>query len=155
MEQSLTRTLSAKLRLSVKKVIHKFRKTVRVDGNFRKILQVQLERENGKKPLTAYWGGISLARKRNTVLIDSPPVIWNGRNELVQRLLADSCEICGSQNEIEVHHIRALKDLERKGQKEKPRWVQIMAARQRKTLVVCRKCHNQIHAGKLTQKVTE
>ncbi|MFJ8257270.1 reverse transcriptase domain-containing protein [Peribacillus asahii] len=155
MEKSLTRTLSAKLRLSVKKVICKFRKTVMIDGKPRKILQVQLERENGKKPLTAYWGGISLAREKNAVLIDSPPVIWNGRTELVQRLLAESCEICGSQNDIEVHHIRALKDLERKGQKEKPRWVQIMAARQRKTLVVCHKCHNQIHAGKLTQKVAE
>nr|WP_245592326.1 hypothetical protein [Ectobacillus panaciterrae] len=54
-----------------------------------------------------------------------------------------------------MHHIRALKDLERKGQKEKPRWVQIMAAQQRKTLVVCPKCHNQIHAGKLTQKITD
>ncbi|WP_342666102.1 hypothetical protein [Ectobacillus panaciterrae] len=74
---------------------------------------------------------------------------------MVQRLLADSCEVCGSQNKIEVHHIRALKDLERKGQKEKPRWVQIMAAQQRKTLVVCPKCHNQIHAGKLTQKITD
>jgi len=155
MEQSLARTLSTKLRLSVKKALHKFRKTVRVDGKLRKVLQVQLEREDGKKPLTAHWGGISLARKKNAVLIDSPPTIWNGRNELVQRLLADSCEICGAQNKVEVHHIRALKDLERKGQKEKPRWVQIMAARQRKTLVVCRKCHNQIHAGKLTQKVTD
>ncbi|WP_028402386.1 group II intron reverse transcriptase/maturase [Ectobacillus panaciterrae] len=48
MEQSLARTLSTKLRLSVKKELHKFRKTLRVDGKLRKVLQVQLERENGK-----------------------------------------------------------------------------------------------------------
>ena len=41
-----------------------------------------------------------------------------------------------------------LRDLNVKGRREKPRWVQLMAARKRKTLVVCRTCHMDIHHGR-------
>ncbi|MGK7892712.1 MAG: maturase, partial [Xenococcus sp. (in: cyanobacteria)] len=74
------------------------------------------------------------------------------RNELIKRLLADECEICGTKGNIEVHHIRALKDLKVKGKKEKPLWMQIMSARRRKTLMVCSQCHDAIHAGKPIHK---
>jgi AI2M/AI1M-like HNH endonuclease len=50
--------------------------------------------------------------------------------------------------QIEVHHIRALKDLNTYDGREKPRWMKIMAARRRKTLVLCRTCHNDLHAGR-------
>ena len=56
--------------------------------------------------------------------------------------------MCGSTEDIHVHHIRALRDLTVKGQQEKPKRVQIMAARKRKTLVVCRTCHMDIHHGR-------
>ena len=56
--------------------------------------------------------------------------------------------MCDSTVDVEVHHIRALRDLNVKGQREKPKWVQIMAARKRKTLVVCRMCHVDIHHGR-------
>ncbi|HEY6408065.1 MAG TPA: hypothetical protein VIY29_11415, partial [Ktedonobacteraceae bacterium] len=69
------------------------------------------------------------------------------RNELIKRLLADTCELCGSKEQVEVHHIRKLADLNAKGRKEKPRWIQIMAARRRKTLITCRRCHENIHYG--------
>jgi hypothetical protein len=49
------------------------------------------------------------------------------------------------QHQIEVHHIRALKDLNPKGRKQPPEWVVRMASRRRKTLVVCRACHEGIH----------
>src|SRR4051812_43169171 len=69
-------------------------------------------------------GGISLARDLTpTVLNDAPPKIWSGsRSELVQRLLADTCELCGSPHQVEGHHIRALKDLNPKGRKQLPEW---------------------------------
>jgi len=66
-------------------------------------------------------------------------------------MLADACELCGSQEAVEVHHVRRLADLQRNGRSEKPRWVEVMAARRRKTLVVCLACHNDIHAGRLTR----
>jgi len=80
----------------------------------------------------------------------------SAHNELIARLLADECELCGSRQNIEVHHIRKLADLKVKGQREKPQWVQTMAARRRKTLVVCKDCHVNIHAGRPTrQRVQE
>ena len=41
--------------------------------------------------------------------------IFIGHNEIVQRLLADECELCGSKENVEVHHIRKLADLKIKG----------------------------------------
>ena len=69
------------------------------------------------------------------------------RNESSDRLLADECELCGSKEDIQVHHIRALRDLTVKGRKAKSPWAQVMAARRRKTLVVCRPCHLTVHGG--------
>jgi hypothetical protein len=59
-----------------------------------------------------------------------------------QRLLADTCELCGSTHQVEVHHIRALKDLNPKGPKQLPEWALRMASHRRKTLVAC---HEAIH----------
>ncbi len=56
------------------------------------------------------------------------------RSELLKRVLADHCELCGSKERVEVHHIRKLADLEKPGRKEKPVWMKQMAARRRKTL---------------------
>jgi hypothetical protein len=70
---------------------------------------------------------------------------------LLERLLANECELCGSDQQIEVHHLRALQDLRQPGRAEKPAWVKAMAARHRKTLVVCHECHvgpHGIHAGR-------
>ncbi len=146
METSLTKTLAAKLKLSVRKVYAKYHATLMVDHRPYKGLQVVIERE-GKKPLIAQWGGIPLQRRMDLPLHDRPYPYWDARTELVQRLLADTCELCGSHTDIEVHHIRALKDLKRYGRPEKPAWVQTMAARRRKTLVVCRSCHMDIQHG--------
>jgi hypothetical protein len=148
MERSLVATLAHKLRISVSKVYKRYETNAETPDGPRKVLQITVEREGGKKPLVAQWGGISLARKTKAVLNDQIAPVWGDRSELEKRLLADTCELCGSREHVEVHHIRALKDLHHKGQGERPRWVQIMAARRRKTLVTCRKCHNDIHAGR-------
>lgn len=139
MEQSLTKTLAHKLRRSVSKIYHKYRAILWVEGKPYKGLQVTLSRGANKKPLQTQWGGIPLKRKLDTVLNDTPPRIWNTRTELEERLLANSCELCGSHQKVEVHHIRALKDLTQPGRRQKPEWVKAMARRQRKTLVVCHK----------------
>ena len=51
---------------------------------------------------------------------------------------------------LEVHHIRKLADLNRPGRCTKPAWMHLMAMRRRKTLVLCRRCHENIHAGRAT-----
>jgi hypothetical protein len=154
MERSLTKTLARKYRITVPQVYRRYRAVLDTEHGPRRGLQVTLDRDDGRPPLVAQWGGISLARDTTPrPLNDDPPRIWNGRrSELVQRLPADTCELCGSTEKVEVHHIRALKDLNRKGRKQQPEWVMRMASRRRKTLVVCRACHEDIHAGRPTRK---
>jgi group II intron reverse transcriptase/maturase len=144
METSLTKTLASKLKLSVQQVYSRFRATIDTPNGPRTGLRTTVERE-GKRPLVAIWGGIKLIRDVKAPLNDDPPRIWSDRSELIDRLLANTCELCGSQEGIRVHHIRALRDLRKWGPKEPPEWVQKMAARQRKTLVVCHQCHHHIH----------
>ena len=146
MELSLAKTLANKHRSSVNKVFRKY--GARVDspiGSY-PVLQAVIPRDEGKAPLVARFG-LPLRRQAVTVLNDHPPIVWNQRVELVERLLADTCELCGSQVDVEVHHIRRLSNLRRIGRVERPDWVKLMAARQRKTLVVCRSCHHGIHTG--------
>jgi group II intron reverse transcriptase/maturase len=148
MESSVAKTLAYKLRISVEQVYRRFQTTIETDAGPCKVLQVEVNRGEEKRPLVARWGGITLARNTKAVLNDQPTHIWGPRTELEKRLLAEQCELCGSREDIEVHHIRALKDLRRKGQAERPTWVKVMAARRRKTLVVCHKCHTNVHAGR-------
>jgi hypothetical protein len=62
MERSLVATLAHKLRISISKVYHRYETTIETPDGPRKVLQVTVERQGGKKPLIARWGGISLAR---------------------------------------------------------------------------------------------
>lgn len=151
MQQSLAKTLATKLKLTVKQVHKKYETSWTTDGKTHKGLQVTVERE-GKKPLVANWGGIPLKRRLQAVINDQPPTLWTHRTELEKRLLADTCELCRSRDHVEVHHIRALKDLNQKGRREKPLWAKVMSARRRKTLVVCWSCHRDIHAGRTVKK---
>jgi hypothetical protein len=107
-------------------------------------------KREGKESLIARFGGIPLIRKEGAEIEDRPATVasHHSRSELIQRMLANECEICGSRENIQVHHIRKLADVDKPGRKQKPEWMKIMAARQRKTLVVCRKCHYDIHQGK-------
>jgi hypothetical protein len=75
-------------------------------------------------------------------------LIWNGRSEVVERLLSQKCALCGATDNIEVHHIRKLADIQPKGRKQRPEWMIKMSARKRKTLVVCRQCHEKIQYGR-------
>jgi hypothetical protein len=148
MKQSLTHTLAHKLRISVQAVCDRYQTTIRTAHSPRRVLQVEVGRGEGKAPLVAQWGDVSLARRENASLNDRPPRVWNTRSELLERLLADRCELCDSQVGIEVHHVRHLKDLQRRGRARRPAWVETMAARHRKTLVVCRGCHDEVHHGR-------
>ena len=147
MGTALLKTLACKHRSSVSKQRAKYQSTtVSTNGKTVPCLQVVVNRP-GKKPLVATWGGISLVHKRRAVIQDKPYQVYGGRTELIKRLTADTCELCGSRKNIEVHHIRKLSDLKTKGKAAPPAWVWIMAARKRKTLVVCRECHTAIHNG--------
>jgi hypothetical protein len=151
MERSLAKTLAAKHKTSVKAIYRKYKTVQVIDGKSYTCLQVNVPRE-GKRPLVATWGAIPLMWDIKATIDDQPHQRrWWGRSELEKRLLAQRCEVCGATrltDQMEVHHIRALKDLNKYTGREKPLWVQCMAARCRKTLVLCHTCHGDVHAGR-------
>jgi Type II intron maturase len=150
MERSLTKTLGHKYKISVNKVWNRYRATWLTAAGPRKGLQVTIRRGEGKRPLVARWGGISLARRTTKVILkDELPAIWRKPPaELVDRLRSGRCELCQAQTDVEAHHVRRLKDLTTGSRAEQPEWAKRMAARRRKTLIVCRNCHHSIHNGR-------
>jgi hypothetical protein len=147
-------TLPNKHRSSVSKMARTFKAAAGTPYGPRKCLEARVER-NGRKPLVARFGGIPLRRQKDAVISDRvlvPGVIRH--KELVTRLLADRCELCEDTDGISVHHVRRLADLHRPGQPQ-PAWIQQMARRRRKTLVVCRSCHDAIHAGQPAPQLTQ
>jgi hypothetical protein len=147
MRTSLLGTLANKHKTRIAPIYRRLRTEVKDRGRPQTALVVTRERGEGKKPLVATFGGISLAWKKDAILSDCPPVVYGGvRSEIVQRLLARKCEHCGSEDgPFEVHHVRRLADLDRPGRRERPLWIKRMASRRRKTLVVCDRCHQDIH----------
>jgi hypothetical protein len=148
METSLVKTLAHKLKVSVPKVYARFGTIHKTEHGTYQVLRYTVSRGPERKPLVAQWGGIPLRWRIDTALNDQLPPTWVPFTELEQRLLADQCELCGSRWNVQVHHVRALKDLRRQGRIPRPLWVMAMAARRRKTLVVCRRCHMDIHHGR-------
>jgi group II intron reverse transcriptase/maturase len=157
MEISLVKTLARKFKVTVAKVYRRYKGTLTVDGHTYKTLQVEVPTNNGSRCI--YWGAIPLkVVKPGFGPIDDHRYhegIRGLRSDLIQRLQADKCELCGSQERCEVHHIRKLSDLKQRwrGRKAKPEWAKRMIALRRKTLVVCHRCHTDIHAGKPIPKV--
>lgn len=156
MEVALVKTLANKFKTSAARIYRKYRGTRTVDGYTYKSLQVEVSTSKGTRSI--YWGAIPLkVVKPGTENINDSEYrekIRATTSDLIQRLQAGQCEICGSHENCQVHHIRKLADLRDrwKGRKDKPPWVKRMIAMRRKTLIVCHKCHVEIHAGRLTPK---
>ena len=148
MMTSLVKTIACKHKQTVTWVHRKYNKLSK-DGMRAIIVEIQ-NPHNPDKPLVAQFGNKPIRQNRTLPLPDSLNHLHHGRNELVRRLLADTCELCGSQEEIQIHHVRKLKDIRHKykGKAEPPNWVKFMMTRHRKTVVVCLPCHAAIHAGK-------
>ena len=146
MEVSLVKTLANKLKIHCTKVYKKFKSTQVVNGCTYKVLKATVI--NGTKIYSSYFGGVPLRRKTTFVKesIDDNIINTNNtksRSSLSTRLLNNVCELCGSTKDIEMHHIRALKDI----RKNKSLWAKKLSAMNRKTIAVCKECHNKIHNG--------
>ena len=148
-ELSLVKTLAKKYKTSCRKIYRRYSTSITIKEGTYKVLQVVVERDS-KKPLESHFGAVPLRWNKWVALDDdqSHSRIWSKRSELLERLLNQECELCGSTDKIEVHHIHKLSDLAKAGQSSRPEWMKIMAARRRKTLVVCQACHHSIHQGR-------
>lgn len=147
MTTAMLKTLAAKHKSTVQKMAGKHKCTLQTEKGPMRGFRVVVQRKD-KPPLIAEFGGIPLVTKsRVSEIVDGVTHIKVSRNDLLTRLLAEKCEMCGSTENIEVHHIRKLADLNKPGRKNKSAWAELMSAMRRKTLVVCRKCHHAIHNG--------
>jgi group II intron reverse transcriptase/maturase len=152
METSMLKTLANKHHSSVTKLARQYRARITTPTGELTCFQAVVDRGQGKRPLVARFGGFSIRRRKDAVLVDQrPPTAYTRGRELLKRLQADACELCGSTLRVEVHHLRKLADLKRRGRQEASGWIRLMAARKRKTLVICRACHEAIHAGRPTR----
>lgn len=140
MEYSMYKTYAGKYRTSKCKIIEKYKK----NGVF----SIPYTNKRGYTFRREFYNE-GFKRKKEAIynFNDTLPntyAITGGRNGLIDRLKARKCEYCGATEDLEMHHVRKLKEL-----KGKEDWEVKMIARKRKTLAVCKKCHQKIHAGKL------
>jgi len=149
LEVSLLKTLASKLRVSVTRVIKMYRVPDAEVVTYRKVIT-----RPGKEPLVATFGGVPLKKKPDGMGKGGfdPQAAWNKpankRSEAVMHLLFEACTLCGERGPVQMHHIRQLSDVDRPGRRPKQPWERIMAARRRKMLAVCARCHGHIHAGR-------
>lgn len=138
MEYSCLMTLARKHKTSIGKIITKYK-----DGKGR--WGVPYETKEGKKrlylPRTADCKGNPI---KDEISKNTKSHSYS-RTTFESRLQAKTCELCGASGDIpfEIHHVNKVKNL-----KGKSRWEQIMIAKKRKTLVVCQKCHREIHKSR-------
>ena len=151
----MLKTLAAKHRSTVTTMARTFKTVVDTPHGPHTCFQASVDRDS-RKPLVARFGGIPLRRQKRAVLQDQLPVpVTARRKELISRLRAGRCEWCEKRTTTaEVHHVRKLADLAKPGRPQ-PAWAQLMAKRRRKTLVVCRPCHDTVRARQPTATPTE
>ena len=149
-ETSMLKTLGAKHKSTVTKMAARHKAKIETPYGLRTCFEARFRRE-GKEDLVARFGGIPLQRDKNKVITDPAPVqVPAPRKELVHRLLASRCELCGHGTTVAVHQVAKLARLGKPGPGQ-PAWAALMARMRRKTLVVCRPCHQVIHAPPVTQ----
>jgi group II intron reverse transcriptase/maturase len=154
METSMLKTLAGKHRSSMSKMAARHKAKIATPHGPRTCFEARIERD-GRQPLVARFGEIPLHRRKTAMVLDRQPTRADyPHKELLTRLLADICEICQQAGEVQVHHIRQLKDLGAPGPPQ-PQWAKATARRRRKTLVVCATCHGLIHARQPAPSLTQ
>lgn len=140
MQYSMFKTFATKYRTSMAKMIRRLRTG--------KHFGVSYKTKAGKaKTRLFYSEGYARKPMMKNSGVDVVPktVMYSSKTSLMARLSARQCELCGKTDcDIEIHHVRKLKDLKGKGF-----WEKFMIARKRKTLALCKECHDNLHLGKL------
>lgn len=149
--ESLRKTLANKHRLTIRQSHMKY-KHWSENGSERTHYRVTIERAD-KPPLIAKCGEVPLKTHKPSYINDTIQAYearWDTRTEIVTRLLRDECELCGAQGNIQAHHVNKVSNIRQmwRGRKTKPKWVEFMITRNRKTVMVCQNCHQQITHGK-------
>lgn len=139
MEYRMYKTFGRKYRANIGRITKKYRHN--------KDFAVKYSNQKGEQKMNTF-AKVSFRRKttKMSANVDGLPntIIVTAKTSLIDRLKAKLCEYCGATNDLEMHHVRKLKDL-----KGRQPWEKLMIARRRKTLAVCHSCHQKIHHGKM------
>jgi group II intron reverse transcriptase/maturase len=138
MKYSMCKTLGRKYQMSVAQICRKFYK----NGDFTIFYK---NKKGEQKSQVFYNEGFRQQKQIIVYSVDYFPnlVFTLGATSLIDRLKAGKCELCGATENLQMHHIRKMSDIK---QGKEP-WQVKMIARQRKTMAVCRPCHQKIHNG--------
>jgi group II intron reverse transcriptase/maturase len=152
---SLLRTIANKEKSTVYKVIKKYGIPVkrRDKSGTRNLVAVKYKTANGEEKILSYFNDSLVKQNRPINYFASFPTDIHTQyetSELIRRIYTNKCELCHENvdiNEVEVHHIRKLKDLRKKWEHNKnaPDHVRLMIKMKRKTLILCKDCHKMIH----------
>ncbi len=139
------------MRLSLAKTLaHKYRTSMKAQFKMRGRSLKVIRDVNGKVKVTQYWE-CSYARDLTgfTTKPRNPDALHQRFFKRTSSKLGMNCCICGSNDRIQMHHVRHL----RKGGKVVVRgFNRILADINRKQIPVCHECHVLIHAGKYDGK---
>jgi group II intron reverse transcriptase/maturase len=135
-------TIASKMRLRTKKkVFSKYGYTLKIKS------------PDGKRSTS--WPKISYSRPKKTKLTSAwiPERLVDNLSKRLKRGRGDlegPCIKCGSMEKIEVHHVRKLKNINRKDYIG-----QLMARMNRKQIPLCQTCHIITHGGKVRNEHLE
>jgi group II intron reverse transcriptase/maturase len=137
MEYSCLKTLACKHKSNIGKIKNKYK-----DGKGK--WGIQYETKKGiKRCYLAKHSDCRKSKDPSDYITTAENMYRLSRTTLESRLSAKECELCGTveAKQYEIHHINKVKNL-----KGKYHWEKVMIAKRRKTLVVCKTCHDKIHS---------
>lgn len=140
MKRSMLKTYANKYKTNSKEIAKKFR----INGRF----GVSYTSKKGETRTMFFFDEpLVKSDEADSYEVDEIPktIKYKSRTSLIDRLEARRCEWCKETDvELEIHHVKKLKDL-----KGKKTWEKFMIERNRKTMALCKKCHLDLHNGKI------
>lgn len=136
MEYSCLKTIAAKHGSTIRKILDKYK-----DGQGGWAIPYETKGKIQKMSISSYktCSGNKIIKDD---IVNATLYHQHSTTSFESRLKAKQCELCGTTKSdcYEVHHVNKVKNLQ-----GKTIWEQIMIAKNRKTLVVCKECHIKIH----------
>lgn len=133
---SLAKTLAHKYRISMRKIFCKHGRNLKFQWNL----------PNGKTRVVCFAENTDWSINTDAYM-DSPPqpdlLAWQMRLRTTSKL-GFPCLICGSENQIEMHHVRHIRKM---GERPPTGFRAVMRKLNRKQIPVCTTCHQKIHSG--------
>jgi len=139
-EYSLAHTLAAKHRMSLKGVFTKYGKPikVRIKSDKGEVLKtVEFDLPQSAEYLNKKYMKINRWNDTMNEILPYDPFNSLIHKAQERNILEEPCYICGATEDIEMHHLKHLKDT-----KDKNTLIKIMSRINRKTIPLCIPCHN-------------